>query len=503
VWSQRAGVARITVSQRDVDSVSPMPAADPFAAGTAARRVIHGGGLRVAATMIGLLGGLVTAPLVVRHLGNAAFGRYQTGAAVIFVATAVSEGGLGSVAVRAYVIAEGERRRVLIANLLGMRLVLELFALAAAVGFALLVSYPRVLVLGILLGGIGLVFSAQQNSLTVVLQGQLRLAELAGTELASQLIFTALLIGLVVAGAGLLWFFAAAPVLGLIALVLMVVVVRRDAPRRPAFDLGVWRYLIAETAIFAVASALGASYFQVTQVAMSMVSSTAQTGYYAVAFRIVAVVNTVPWVLGGSLLSVFSAMAASDLERLRYIGRRAVEGAAIVGGWFVLVLVLGASFGIEFVGGKPGSVLPLRIMGVGAGATFIVASASYVLIAQRRMRALFAVNLGVFALAIAASTVLIPRLGARGGALCSAGLEFTLLAAYGLLLRRDRITPAASFLGRYAGALALGFGAGLAGLEIHPVVAVAAGSTVYFATLWLTHAIPNELMDAIPSWRRV
>jgi O-antigen/teichoic acid export membrane protein len=472
-------------------------AEDPFAVGTASRRVVRGGGLRVVGTVVGLLTGLLSAPLVVRHLGNQAFGRYQTVISVVFIANALSEGGLSYVAVRAYTTADEQRRKILLANLMGMRLALELVVAALTVTFGLLAGYNRVLVIGLAFGGAGLVLAAQQGTLTTVLQGQLRLSTLALTEMANQLIVTALLVTLVASGAGLFWFFAVQPVVWLLALVLIAVIVRRDVPRRPAFNLIEWRSLASETALFAVASALGAVYYQVTQVAMSLLAPGAQTGYYAVAFRIVAVTSTIPWVLGGSMLAVLTAVTA-DPERLRYIARRAFEGAAILGGWLVLVIVLGASIGIAFVSGAHASVAVLRIMGAGAGATFVVGSSSFVLLSQRRNSFLFASNLGVFVLAIVLSVSLIPAYGARGGAICTAALEFALVGAYTTALWSIGIRPPARFLWRFVIALALGFAAGLPLVGNQPALAVAAGSVVYFAALTLLRAIPPELLEAIP-----
>lgn len=476
---------------------TPTVVDDPFAVGNASRRVIRGGGLRVVGTVLGLLTGLISAPLVVRHLGNYSFGRYQTVVSVVFIANALSEGGLSYVAVRAYTTADASRRKTLLANLMGMRLALELVVAGLMVAFGLLAGYNRVLVIGLAFGGAGLVVAAQQGALTIVLQGQLRLSTLAVTEMANQLIVTTLLVILVVSGASLIWFFAVQPVVWLLALALIAVLVRHDTPRWPAFNLGEWRSLASETALFAVASALGAVYYQVTQVAMSLFASGAQTGYYAVAFRIVAVSSTIPWLLGGSLLGVLSAVGGNPV-RLRYIAARAFEGSAIVGGWLVLVIVFGARVGITFVGGAHASVTVLRIMGVGAGATFLVSSSSFVLLAQRRNRFLFASNLGVFLLAAALSASLIPTYGARGGAFCTAALEFALLGAYTVALWSIGIKPPIRFLGRFVVALSLGIVAGLPLLASQPVLAVVAASVVYFAALLLMRAIPPELIEVIP-----
>jgi len=89
----------------DTDAMAPAntPVADdPYAVGEAGGRVIRGGSLRVAGALTGVLAGAVSAPLVVRHLGPTDFGRYLTVTAVIFVITALTEGGLanGSAAVQ-------------------------------------------------------------------------------------------------------------------------------------------------------------------------------------------------------------------------------------------------------------------------------------------------------------------------------------------------------------------------------------------------------------------
>jgi O-antigen/teichoic acid export membrane protein len=489
------------VSELEPGSAAQTVADDPFAIGAAARRVIHGGGLRVIGTVVGLLSGAVSAPLVVRHLGNIQFGRYQVVISILFIANALSEGGLSFVAVRAYTAADTTRRNVLLANLMGMRIVLEVLVAGAVVGFGFLAGYNHVLILGLAFGGLGLVIAAQQAALTVILQGQLRLATLAATEMANQLIVTTLLVILVISGAGLIWFFVIQPIVWLLAFALIAVLVRHDVPRRLAFDPVEWQALARETALLAVAAALGATYYQVTQVAMSLFASAAQTGYYAVAFRIVAVTATIPWVLGGSLLAVLSAVV-DDPRRLRYIAVRAFEGSAIIGGWLVVILVIGAQFGITVIGGAHASVAVLRIMGVGAGATFIVSSSGFVLLAQRRHRLLVVSNLLVFLLAIGLSATLIPVLGARGGALSSAALEFVLLAAYTVALRRMGIAPPTlRFLSRLALALGLALAAGAALLSVHPVVGIAAATIVYFPALRLLRVIPSELLDAIPGGR--
>jgi O-antigen/teichoic acid export membrane protein len=476
---------------------------DPYAAGQAGGRVIRGSGLRLAGALAGVLAGAVSAPLVVRHLGVVDYGRYLTVTSVIFVITALSEGGLANVAVRQFSTSQRGAQRLLIANLTGLRIALGLLGAVIAVGFGLIAGYERILVVGLALGAGGYVLSAVQGSYSVVLTGKLRLSALALLDVFRSLGTTILLVALVIAGSGLTGFYLVSVVVQSAALALTAMFVRNDVPLRPEFHRGRWQELFRETALYALAATLGAVYFQVALIAMSLLDPGAQTGYYAIAFRIVEILNGIPWLLAGSVLPVLAVAAENDPARLRFIAGRVFEGAAIAGGWVAIIIIVGARFGIEVIAGAKGqpSVGVLRIMGIGVTATFLVSSWGFVLLSLRLYRQLVLANLGALLLALALSAILIPTLHARGGAITTAALELALAASYIALLSRRGIAPSARFVASFALAAGLGLGLGALLIAVHPVVGVLAGSAVYFAALWATRTIPFELIDALP-WRR-
>ncbi len=477
-------------------------ASEPYAAGEASERVIRGGGLRVVGTLVGVLAGALSAPLVVHHLHTFNYGRYLTVTSVLFVVTAVTEGGLNNVAVRLYSVSSEPERRSLIANLTGVRLVLGLLGGAVAIGFGLMANYEHVLVVGLALGAVGYLLGAIQGSYAVALAGHLRLPALAGIDTLRSLLTTLLLISLVFADSGLTGFYAVVVLVQGSALVVTAVLARRHVPLSPSFERSRWRDLLHETALYAVASTLGVVYFQVALITMSLLDPGHQTGYYAVAFRIVELVNGIPWLLAGAVLPVL-AVAASDLQRLRYVAGRVFEGGVIAGGWFAIVIVLGAGFAIDVVAGAEGqpAIGVLRIMGIGVTATFLVSSWGFVLLSLRMHRALVLANASALALALALSVILIPILHARGAAITTAALELGLAGAYVAILFRRGIRPPPRFLACFVPAVGLGLGVGALALLVHPVAAVIVGSVVYFGALWLLRAIPSELIDALPSRR--
>jgi O-antigen/teichoic acid export membrane protein len=475
---------------------------DPYAVGEAGERVIRGGSLRVAGALAGLLAGVVSAPLVVRHLGVTDFGHYLTVASIIFIVTALTEGGLGNVAVRLFSVGDAHERRALITNLTGLRIALGALGALVAIGFGLISGYPHVIVVGLALGSVGFVFASVQGAYAVALNGTLRLTALAGIDVFRSLATSALLVTLVLVGSGLTGFYTVAAVVQGSALIATGVLVRHEVSLRPAFKLERWRELGRETALYALAATLGVVYFQVALIAMSLLDPGVQTGYYAIAFRIVEIVNGIPWLLAGSVLPVLAVAAANDRERLRYVARRVFEGAVIAGGWVAVIIVIGAEFGIDIVAGSKGhpSIGVLRIMGIGVTATFVVSSWGFVLLSLRQYRQLVIANVSALVLALALSLALIPTLHARGGAITTAALELALAGSYMVLLARRGIVAPGRFVVCFALAVGLGLGVGVLLLAINAVLAVLAGSVVYFAALWALRAIPSELIDALP-WR--
>lgn len=484
----------------DADAVE---AEEPYAVGKAANRVIRGSGVRVAGNVAGLLVGLISAPLVVRHLGTVGFGHYLTVTSVILVITALTEGGLANVAVRAFSTGTSEERHALIANLTGVRLALGTVGVATAIGFGLLAGYSHVIVVGLILGAGGYYAASIQGSYSVALSGTLRLTALAGIDLLRSLTSTLMLIALVVAGSGLIGFYSVALVVQVLALFVTAKLVHGEVPLLPAFDRLRWSMLFKETAVYALASTLGVIYFQIAMVTMSLLAPGRQTGFYALAFRIVEIGNGIPWLLASSVLPVL-AVATRDPARLRYVSRRVFEGAVILGGLFAIAIVIGASFGIEVLTGSPRSpaVGVLRIMGIGVTATFLVASWGFVLLAMRMHRALVIANAIALTLAIALSLVLIPIFQARGGAATTAALELTLAGSYVAILATRGITPPVRFLARFLLALAGGLAIGALLLAtVDAVLGVIVGAVAYLLALWLMKAIPSELLDSLP-WRR-
>jgi O-antigen/teichoic acid export membrane protein len=465
----------------------------------AGNKVIRGGGLRIVSYVGGILVGLISAPLLVRHLSVADFGLYATASSIVFVVGGLVEGGLGNVAIRGYAQSDGVERRRLLDALLGLRFVMTITGLLAALLFTVIAGYHWQVTAGVAIGGVGMILGAWQVTATVPLQAELKLGSLAGIDLVRQVASTVGIATLVLAGAGLVAFFTISPLAFLCALA-ATLFVARGRGMRPRVDVARWKRLLKETALYAVATALGVLYFQVAIISTSLLSTATQAGYYSAAFRVVDLANGVPWLLAASAFPLLARAAHNDVDRLRYATQRLFETALVVGSAFCVAIVIGAPFALQVIGGdKLDPAVPtLRLLGAGVPFTFLVAHWSFTLLSLHRHRQLVVANAIAVVVAVILSAVLISTHGARGAAITTISLEVVLSMLYVVSLSRAQpeLRPQLGTLPRVLVALAAALAVGFL-IPGGVVVATVAALAVYGVLAVAVGAVPEEIAAAL------
>jgi O-antigen/teichoic acid export membrane protein len=467
-------------------------------------RVIRGGVFRVGAYLAGVLLSVGSAAILIRHLGVVSWGRYVTVSSLVATVGGLSEAGMTSIGVREYSVLERRERDRLLQNLFGLRVAITAVGMLAALVFAVVVGYPSVLVAGTALGGVALLFGVAQQTASIPLVSSLRLGWVAALDFARQAATVAAILVLVALGASLLPFLAIPVPVSLFVLIATVAVVPRAVPLVPAIDLGEWRRILGITIAYAAASAVGTIYVSMTVILMSVVGTTVQTGYFGASYRIFSVLSMIPLLLVTSAFPVLARAARDDRQRLAYALQRLLEIGTIFGTWLSLMIVLGAPLAIHVVAG-PGfgpAISVLRIQGLALIGTFIAVTLGFTLLSLERHRALLVANLFALAVSAALTVSLVPFLGARGGAVATVVGEFGLAFAYASVvftgperfrISLERLPPVvlASLL-----ALALWL---VPGLGVVPLMFAA--TAVYFATLAVFRAIPDELWEAAAQLR--
>lgn len=442
---------------------------------------------------------LISAPLLIRHLGISDFGRYTTVVALVTVVNGLTDAGLMNIAVREWASRHGEDRARLMRSLLGIRLVLSAAGVLVGLLFALVAGYDTTLVLGTLVAGTAMVLTAITNILTVSLQGDLRFGWITIINLARQAVATLLIVGLVLAGAGLLPLLATAFVAGLIALGLAGFLVRGRMPLSPRFRDTRWWPLVRETLPYAAAIAVNTVYFRITIVVMSLVAISRQTGYFATSFRVTEVLIGIPALAIGAAFPILSRSAHQDRNRFAYATERIVELAVIAGVGLALAVALSAPFVIDVLAGSAGTpaVPVLEIQAIAIAATFLTMAGGFVLLSLRRHTALLLANGGALLVNIVLTLVLVHADQAQGAAIAAVLAETALSVGQLVLLLRARIARIR------LGNLLLIAVAGAAGAlplliqDVPSLLRMCAGLIVYVAVLALFRRFPPEVAHAL------
>jgi O-antigen/teichoic acid export membrane protein len=487
-----------------MEGAAPPPSMDILDRPEAGAKVIRGGAIRGVTYVATILLTAATVPLMTRHLGVADFGRFVTASSVVMIVAGITEFGLSGIGTREYALAPPSERRALLANLLGLRTVLTLAGLAVAALLMVLAGYPRVVVLGMLVSGAGLMLLNVQQTYSISLTAQLDWGSSSAFELINAVVVAAGTVLLVLIGAQLFPFFFVSVASSAAALLASAIYLRGRVSLAPLFEFPKWRALARDTLPYAAAATVGILYPRVGLLLVSLLSNAHQTGYYSTAFKVVEVIGGTSGLIASSAFPVFARAGRDDHERLRYAVGKVADTALIAGVYVTLSLLVAAPFVIEVLGGPAfGPAVPvLRVQALALLGGFLAATWSYTLLSLRMHGALLRVTIAGLVVSIALSAALVPSLGAEGASIASAVCEFVVAGGYlvALARRHAHLRPSLATLPRVALAAALAAGALL--LPVASIVQWAIASVVYLTLVLVLRAVPAELLRLMPRRRR-
>ncbi|HEX3391937.1 MAG TPA: polysaccharide biosynthesis C-terminal domain-containing protein [Solirubrobacteraceae bacterium] len=473
---------------------------DVLTSAAAGGKVIRGSVMRVGGLASGIVVGLATATLLLRHLGVVQSGRYVTVLALVAIAISVADVGLNITGSRELALRGAPERDALIANFLGVRLAITPFALVAVVLFAVVAGYPASMVAGTALAGTGLFIVSLADALLLRLTVELRNGGLAFVDFLRQAVTLAGVALLVALGAHLTPFFAVHIFVGLTVVAMIPLLAGSGAFVLPRFDRAEQRALLTKSLPLAAAIVLGQVYFRIVVVLMSLISSTRQTGYFGGSLRAMETLVNIPILVAGVALPLLAAAARDDRARLRYAIEGLSEGAVIAGVLVILVTVRAAEPVMAIVGGhafRPaGAVLRIQVCALLFVALYQIWTVS--LVALSRQRELILTNaLALGGLAVFA-VVLIPLAGARGAAAASVLGDAVLAALIYWRLRASvgRVVVRVGFLARVAAAAAVA-SVPLILTGLPDLLAAALSGALFLGVGQAIGMLPSELRDAL------
>ena len=497
---RRRGSAPEEAARLGASAEAVHPLDEPEAGG----RAIRGAALRAGSFLLGASLTLVSAPLVIHHLGIAEFGRYASVVALLAIAAAVTEGGLGPIGVREYAVLEGDERDRFMRNLFGIRLVFTVVGAVAAVLFAMLAGYTEAQVLGCALGAIGLLITVTQVTFAVPAYAELRLGRQVVAELAGQALLFVLVIAVILLDGGIAALLAATLPAAMLVLVLGLAFVPGVRPLRPAFELARWGAVLRDSLPVGLNTAVHAVYFRSVIIIMSLTVTSLETGLFATAYRIQEVLIGVIVMLVATTFPVVARAAHTDTARLGYATQRLFDTGVVCGLWFAGATAIGAPFAIDVVAPAEGAgaTVVLQLLSISLLLAFLSTTFGTVVLSLRRHGALVLCSALALVTTLIAAAVLVPAYASIGGALAAVAGELVLVIGLAVAVRSADpvLRPALGVLPR---AVLPAVIAAAVALWVPGSVPVAVGlfTVAYWWLVVLAGAFPHEIRDALLAGR--
>lgn len=464
------------------------------------KKILSGGLWRLLAYVFATIVAVLSTSVVSRAIGPVDFAAYTTALSLIAVAQGLTDFGLLALGIREFAALRGAEREHTMRVLITLRAMFTTVGAIAIVIFAVFADYTASTVAGIAVGSLGLIVLSFYISYCVPLQATYRFNELAILDAARQGLWSGLMILAALTTASVGFIVGAMLPAAIVVTIATAFVASKVTSIKPAWDPAKMRTLIASVGAFAVAASIGASYSYLAQVASDSVLSGYDSGQFALAFRVFAVV------LGAGLIAVLGAFpllvtsAKDDIERMVYATRRLMQTAVLTGFACAVGLLTGASFVVAILGGPKyhDAIQLLAIIGFALPVSFALNTGSTVLLAAGRHRELVAISVIGATISIAGTALLAAEYGATGAALGIVLGEVLLAAGYVTVVASiDR--RALPKLGWLAGVLAVtAAGCAIDLLGLPSLLAAIVALAVYVVGLFVLRLLPPEVADRLP-----
>lgn len=421
--------------------------------------VARGGLIRGVGFAFGVIFGVATSAILLRHLGVDDFGRYAAITALFGIVLGITDGGMTTIGTRELSLAKGSRARSELSSaLITLRAITALVGSLVAVAFSW-IAYGDPLAAGAVLVSISVVFQSAQAMTTVPLLAELRATPVALIDLARQALTLLGVAILAFFGATLLPFFAVQiPITALLLLVTVILVRRR-------LQVGLsrnWRRisdLIRQTLPMSVAVVLNALYLGAMVVLVSLVASETTTGIYAASARVMEVLVFFASVVLTMAIPALSIAGHEDIERFKAGLQLLLRSALTLAGGLTITLAIAAPLVIAIIGGRQfdASIDVLQVQSFALIGVFASQTLLFALVALRAQRAIIFANAAALLVLIAAGAILVPEFGAVSAALIVVGAEVILAAGLliGLWRRQRSAFPRLTFVAPLALAMAV------------------------------------------------
>ncbi|MDH3730751.1 MAG: oligosaccharide flippase family protein, partial [Acidimicrobiia bacterium] len=408
-------------------------------------RAVVGGGTQTAVRIAGLASVGITAPLLVRHLGPAAYGRFAIALTVAFIVATIADLGLPLLASRDWQRLDMDVRRNWLRQFWSLRIWSGVLVVVLAVGTVLALRLDTEMGTALVVALFGVPVILALNSLGALFLSHFDPWPGVWSEIASRLVW---IVGLIVAigrdasMVGTLSVLVASQAVGLAFMV--VPAIRRGLFPKPRLSR-LSGDLARRAAPLALIPVLGVIYARADTLVMAALTTDAETGIYGALWRLVEVLISMAVIGAGLLLPLLSRTDDQGQRRIHYLRAIRLLMTALIPAAVIVAIssrdILGWFGGTGFfvdVDSTWGVSSPSSALVVLMAATvlmgFGVVNAS-VMVAAHRQRALIRQSVLVALLNFGLAWFLIGRISFFGAALAVLATELFSIVHSSLVVR--------------------------------------------------------------------
>lgn len=466
----------------------------------------RGGSAILVLQSVGRLFALAFVVVATRALDPGELSRYSLAAAIVLVATIVSDLGVSPV-LTAAVSRDPRRSEHLLSATLVTSAGLGLIGYLAVVGFAAF-TYPPRTVVDVAVAGLGIPASAMASSVLAALDGHRLLARRAGITLAQTAVTALGGLILIGAGAGARGAVIALAVAPWVALGLGASSARAHQvwSGRLRVDASASWLLLRQSLPFAIGGGIGAVILRLDVVLLSLLAGPDDVVAYDVAQRLAESMGYLASAVCIPALVMISArLGEGRRSAAGRIYREAMRTVHLVGLPVSLAIALSAEDIVDLAFGPAyhDAAAPLAVLGAGLWVLFVTQVQVVVITAGHRMALGLGLALVHLGLVVALDLALIPHLGPVGAAVAMVVSWVVMALTYDRFHRRTLGTPTPIPSARLVAAGAvLAAWLVLAGPSLG-LLAVPSGAVVYAVAAVLTGALVRSDLERLrhPSLR--
>lgn len=436
-----------------------------------------------------------------RSLGVEGYGDYATVFAYLGVFGVIVDLGLFITAVRE-IAKNPPAERIILGNMLGLKLALGAVVFGAAYGLSFLLPYPEIVRQGILLGAVSQFFISLNQAPLGSFQASLTMYQATLSDVAGRLFLLGMVWWYANHSGGLMEMIQAVVVANVIVFGLNILMVGWRYWLVPLFDLKQWKRIFISTLPVGLVMVLGVIYFRIDILMLAGLKGSFAVGIYSAPYKILEVLLAVPSIFMSSVLPVMTAALKRSLREAQRVFQRAFDFSClaalplIVGTVVVATPIMALIAGPEFI--LSGPVLKVLIFSLGA--SFLNSVMIYTLMAAEEQRRLIIPYIIAVIFNVAANLIFIPRFSYWGAAGVTVLTEVWVLIASTYILQKHlhliadwRLFGKASFSSLVMGGL-------LYYWRFLPIGwLVFLGAAVYAGMIIITRAVKwNEITELIP-----